>query len=110
MHDHGQQPVPASFVALFTPGGRLKPTVPWAHIAERHEFCEDLAQLLTDTARQQLWALKVTEADVLERIGRGLRGEGAPVDGAEAQWVLTRLAELLGWAGPQPPSVEITAR
>lgn len=100
MHDDGQLPVPPSFVALFTPAGRIKPVMPWAHIAERHEFCEDLAQLLTDTARQQLWALKVTEADVLERIERGLLGEGAPVEPHEARWVLVRLAELLGWAAP----------
>ncbi|MBP6646793.1 MAG: hypothetical protein KA207_13105 [Burkholderiaceae bacterium] len=34
---------------------------------------------------------------VLERCHRGLIGEGAVVNEAEAQWVIRRLAELLEW-------------
>ena len=100
MSDDNQIIVPPSFIALFVPPGGSKPRESRAHIAERYEFCEDLAQMLTDTASTKLFELSVTEADVLERIHRGLLVEGAPVDADEARWVVTRLAELLGWPAP----------
>jgi hypothetical protein len=100
--------IPAAFIALFVPPGRIKPTESRAFIAERHEFCEDLAGTLTETAQQHLWNLGVTEGDVLERIHRGLSetvGGQAAVTAAEARWVIGRLAELLDWAYvlPEPP-------
>jgi hypothetical protein len=107
--------IPASFLDLHRtgPGGRLKARL--ADVAERHEFCEDLAQMLVDTARDARAHLQVTEDDVLERIGRGLRGPQAPVDPAEAGWVLRRLAELLQWAPvaaiePDPDTVPPATR
>jgi hypothetical protein len=100
--------IPPAFIALYVPPGRIKPIEPRAFIAERHEFCEDLASTLTETAQLHLWNLGVTEADVLERIHRGLAqmSEGdAAVSAVEARWVTGRLAELLGWAFvlPAPP-------
>ncbi len=107
--DDSQIVIPPAFIALFVAPGRIKPTESRAFIAERHEFCEDLASTLTETAQQQLWSLGVTEADVLERIHRGLSqtvGGQAAVSAAEARWVTGRLAELLGWesALPQDPA------
>jgi hypothetical protein len=96
--------VPPSFIALFVPPGGVKPRASRQHIAERYELCEDLAQMLTDTASTKLFELGVTEADVLERIGRGLLADASLVDETEARWVLTRLAELLGWPWPMPGS------
>ena len=106
MSDDSQILIPESFIALFVAPGRSRPTAARAHIAARHEFCDDLAQLLTEQATTKHWELGVTEADVLQRVHRGLLAEGAPVDAAEAWWVLRRLAELLDWPdpGPQPPS------
>jgi hypothetical protein len=98
--DDNQFIVPPSFIALFVPPGGMKPRASREHIAERYEFCEDLAQMLTETASTKLFELSVTEADVLERIHRGLLVEGAPVGADEARWVVTRLAELLGWPAP----------
>jgi hypothetical protein len=95
--DDSQIEVPPSFVALFVPPGRIKPTASWREIRERYEYCEDLANLLTETARTQLWQLGVAESDVLERIRQGLLGGQAGVNDAEAQWVVRRLAELLDW-------------
>lgn len=98
MGDDGSQiVVPPSFVALYVPPGRIKPTAPREEIAARHEFCEDLAQMLVEHARTKHWELGVAEADILQRMHAGLRGPDAPVDEAEAAWVVRRLAELLDW-------------
>ena len=97
MSDESQIHVPPSFVALFVPPGRVKPTETRDVIAARYEICEDLAHLLTDRAATIRWELGITEADVLERIERGLLAAGSGVNEAEARWVVRRLAELLEW-------------
>jgi hypothetical protein len=97
MNDDSQIEIPPSFMALFVAPGQLKPREPLGVIAQRYELCEDLAQMLTDTARTQLWELHATEADVLERIGQGLAAGPLNLTPDEARWVLRRLAELLGW-------------
>src|SRR5688572_29718125 len=99
MSDINQIAIPPSFVNLFIePGRPNKPTEPRAVIAERYEFCEDLAMLLVDHAQAQLWDLKIGEVEVLQRIHRGLlAGAPAALDAAQAGWVVTRLAELLRW-------------
>jgi hypothetical protein len=97
MSEDNQIIIPPSFIALFVEPGRSRPNAPRDVIAARYEFCEDLATMLTDTASTQLWDLGITEADVLERIGRGLGAGGVEVSESEAQWVVRRLAELLGW-------------
>lgn len=111
MNDDDQTVVPRSFIDLFVPPGRVKPTEPWAVIAERHELCEDMAQMLTEVALARRFELGVTEDDVLERIGTGLL-EGGVVTADEGGWVVGRLAELLNWprrgascdSPGQPPS------
>ncbi len=102
MADESQIEIPPSFLALYLPPGRVKPTAPRAEIAQRYEFCEDLAQLLTDTARTMQFDLGITELDVLERVQRGLHAPGGQVNADEALWVARRLAELLGW--PEDPA------
>jgi len=93
--DSSQIQIPPSFIALFVPPGRSRPTATHAHIAERYEFCEDLAQLLTDTTATQRWSLGITTADALERVQRGLQAMEGDLDAAERSWVFLRLAELL---------------
>ena len=100
MSDESQILVPPSFVALYLAPGRTRPSAPRAEIAARHEFCEDLATLLTDRAAHIRWDLGITETDVLERVHRGLLADEAPVSAAEARWVIRRLAELLDWETP----------
>jgi hypothetical protein len=95
--DFNQQDIPPSFTALFVPPGRIKPTASRQHITERYSLCEDLAQMLTETAQDHLHALHIRPQQVLQRIHQGLQVEGSPVSPEEAQWVLTRLAELLDW-------------
>ena len=95
MSEGSQILVPQSFTALFIPAGRLRPTETAAFIEQRYELCEDFAQMLVEPARARQLDLGITEADVLQRVGQGLRGEGAVVSPDEATWVVTRLAELL---------------
>ncbi len=103
MSEDSQIVVPPSFIALFIAPGRSRPNAPREEIAARHEHCEDLACLLTEHARTQLWQLGVTEADVLERIHRGLLAGDTALPPAQARWVLCRLAELLEWEQPELP-------
>ena len=107
MNDSNQLPLPASFIALFVPAGRSKPSASREEIAARYDFCEDLASALTERASTLLWELGVTEADVLERMHGGLAGEGSALSVAEARWVVCRLAELLDW--PMPPISDASA-
>lgn len=94
MTEGSQIVVPPSFVALFVPAGRLRPTETVAVIEQRYELCEDFAQMLLGQAQARQWELGITQDDVLQRMAQGLQGsEVFTVD--EAQWVLTRLAELL---------------
>ena len=89
--------IPASFIALFLRAGQQKPDASRNEIASRYELCEDMANLLTETASSMLFSLHITESDVLQRVLAGLQGEGAVVTPPEATWVARRLAELQGW-------------
>ncbi|MDE2368674.1 MAG: ATPase with chaperone activity [Burkholderiales bacterium] len=100
MSDANQVLIPAAFIALYVPAGRSRPSESSEHIAARHEICEDMACMLMEPAQTTLWQLGITEADVLERMHRGLVGDDAVVSRAEAGWVVHRLAELLDWDCP----------
>ena len=97
MSDDNQIDIPASFIALFVAPGRQKPSEPRHVVANRYELCEDLATMLTETGKNMLFSLGISEHEVLLRIQRGLTGDEAVVSVREAQWVMQRLAELLGW-------------
>jgi hypothetical protein len=105
MSDDSQLVLPRSFIELFIPPGRIKPTAPRDEIAARYELCEDLASLLSEQAQIKRWDLGITEDDVLERMHRGLLVPDAPVSPAEARWVVRRLAELLEWRAPDFPDL-----
>jgi hypothetical protein len=97
MTDDSRTWVPDSFLALFVEAGRSRPSERKEVIQERYAFCEDLATLLTDTARSRLWELRIAESDVLDRIHAGLIEGQIDITKEEALWVRHRLAELLGW-------------
>ena len=101
MSDDNQTFIARSFIELFIPPGRTRPSEPRDVIAARHELCEDMAQMLTEHAKLKLWELGVTEDDVRERIHRGLLDEGSGLAENEAGWVICRLAELLDWPLPE---------
>ncbi len=102
MSDFNQLQLPASFVALFVPPGRIRPTESREHMLARYEFCEDLAETLVEHARTLQWQLGVAEEDVLERMQLGLAEGDAGLEPREARWVACRLAELLDWPAPVP--------
>ncbi len=106
MSEDSQIVVPPSFVALFVPPGRIKPTVSREVIATRYEFCEDLAQALIEHAQTVHFDTGADEAEVLRRMQLGLAGPDGAADEAEALWVTRRLAELLGWPDPGPGGTE----
>lgn len=95
MSDESQLYLPESFLALFQAPGRTRPGATRAHMAQRYEWCEDMAQMLVEPAREQVFRLGITEGDVVQRLGQGLAGEATGLSEAEAEWVCHRLAELL---------------
>ncbi|MGV3726511.1 ATPase with chaperone activity [Hydrogenophaga sp.] len=97
MSDESQIEIPPSFVALYVAPGRQKPSLPRDDLAARYELCEDMAQMLTETASNMAFSLGITEADVLTRCLQGLRVEPAVVNEVESVWVVHRLAELQNW-------------
>jgi hypothetical protein len=106
MHEDSQILIPDAFVELYRQPGGHDTRIPAGRreeIAARYELCEDLAQLLTETAQAQHFELVVTESAVLERIHRGLMSAESPVAPVEAGWVTGRLAEVLGWPLPMLP-------
>ena len=100
MSEDSQLLIPPSFIALYLPEGRIKPTLSRDEIAQRYELCEDMAQMLTETASTMLVTLGITEHDVLTRCRLGLMAEPAVVSADEAGWVVWRLAELMNWPMP----------
>ncbi len=100
--DDNQILIPDSFLALYSRPGSLKLTEPAARVRERYELCEDLAQMLMEPAGSKLHERGMSEADVLGQMQAGLAVEGSPVQPPEAEWVVRRLAELLGWEALPP--------
>ena len=97
--DLNQIHIPPSFVAVHADArGRLR--MPRDAFHQRYELCEDLAQTLVEHAQAVHHDQGVAQDDVLARIQAGLASADARVDPAEALWVVTRLAELLGWPAP----------
>ncbi len=94
--DDYQIPIPPSFQALYL-DARRRLSLPLAEYRQRYELCEDLAQMLIETGQALHHDLGVDQASVLSRTERGLRAADSGFSAAEARWVVTRLAELLGW-------------
>jgi hypothetical protein len=98
MSDDNQILIPESFLALFLSPGRSKPSASHAHIMERYELCEDLASALVEQANTRKWELGVETGDIAARMRLGLLSGETGLTEAEAQWVTSRLAELMNGA------------
>jgi len=97
MTEEFQIDIPPSFMALYVPKGKIKPTLGQRDMAARYELCEDLANLLTEKAANMQFTLGITEELVLAQCELGLLAEPSVVSPLEARWVVCRLAELLNW-------------
>lgn len=98
MNDDSQIVVPASFIALYVAPGKIKPALSRPLLIERYEFCEDLAQMLSEQARTKQWELGISQDIVMERMASGLANATDWMTDAELSWVMTRLKELLDMA------------
>lgn len=98
MDEYNQIEPPPSFVALFASPSGHKLLEPMSTVRQRYELCEDLAQALTDQASVDLFKSGASEREVLEKMELALTADESPITAREAKWVVTRLAELSGWA------------
>ena len=94
---------PQSFMAMYITPGRDRPNAPQEVVLARYEQCEDMACTLTEHAQTLAFKENFTEAEVLARCQKGLLDAASDFNEKEAQWVICRLAELLGW---EPPSYD----
>ena len=101
MSEDNQIFIPESFMTLFIQPGRYKPSASRAEVSNRYELCEDMANMLMETAQNMQFTLGITEQDVLIQCLIGLQAEGSVVTLPESQWVVHRLAELLNWPFPE---------
>lgn len=99
MSDEYQIEIPPSFSALYC-DARKRLTVSLQVLRDRYEVCEDLASHLTEHCRGIHVEIGVDEQEVLTRCQQGLMDAASGVSADEALWVVTRLAELLGWPHP----------
>lgn len=87
--------VPDSFLALFRVSGSSRLAQPETFIRSRYETCEDMAQLLAPQLRGLAADLGVDAGDVAGRMGASLQDPGVGLAAEEAQWVATRVTELM---------------
>ena len=99
-YDHNQLEVPESFVALSLVRGRLPPSATREAVNARYELCEGVAASLEPAALALHLDRGIAQAEVLAECGRGLLDASSGLGPAEAEWVVRRLAELLGWSEP----------
>lgn len=97
MYDHNQTLLPDSFLALHSAHGR--PLLPRDEMEQRYELCEDLALHTAAFLAGQQQDPDGSD-DALRRCHQGLCVEPASVSGAEAAWVIRRVAELQDWPVP----------
>lgn len=92
---------PQSFMALYVTLGHSRPNAPQEVVLARYEQCEDMASLLTEHAQTLAFKENFSEREVLERCHQGLLAGASDFSEKESEWVILRLAELLGWEPPE---------
>ena len=108
MSDDYQIHIPPSFEAVHADArGRL--TLRRDEFRLRYELSEDMAQMLVEHSQALHHDQGVAEGDILSRTAAGLASPDAGFSPAEAGWVVTRLAELLGWPWAGLPLPEPSA-
>lgn len=93
--------IPQSFMSMYVSPGCSKPNAPQDLVLARYEQCEDMACLLTEHAQTLAFKENFTEQEVLVRCRKGLLTDRSDFSEHESEWVILRLAELLGWTPPE---------
>jgi hypothetical protein len=102
MDEQYQITIPPSFMAIYSRNGRATETR--QTIEARYDLCEDLAAQTAETCHVLQFRDDLSETEILKGCHAGLQTAGA-VSRDEADWVVSRTAELLGWPIPVwPPS------
>jgi hypothetical protein len=101
MSDEHQIVIPPSFLALYT-DARRRLTEPVDTVRSRYELCEDLSNQLVDHAKALHFDNGISEDEVIARCRAGLSVPESGLSAPEGEWVVTRLAELLGWLQCMP--------
>ena len=89
---------PQSFMALYVKPGHSHPNAPQEIVLARYEQCEDMTCVLAEQAQTLAFKENLSKREVLERCHQGLIGNETDFTERESQWVICRLAELMGWA------------
>jgi hypothetical protein len=99
-HELHQIHLPSTFTDLYRDPTRpyAKPLLPFEEICQRYDWCEDMAQILSEPSLNQMATLHITELDVIERTYRGLLSSPEVMSPKECRWVMQRLCELLNWS------------
>lgn len=101
MNDSFASDIPASFVALYLKPGAIKAQLSHTQLAQRYDWCEDMAQMLAEPTAQLSFAHGVDEATALDMCLQSLLANPSAQSEAESRWVICRLAELLQWPMPE---------
>ena len=100
MDDSNQIEVPQSFVALFLSPEGQRLLQPINTVRERYELCEDLAQMFSEQAVAVRFKSGASECETLGKMELALSDPATGLAPGEVSWVVTRLAEVLGWRFP----------
>ena len=101
MIHQSQTPGLRAFVEMYATDPRIAREI-GPVIGERYELCEKLAQALARQLTDMEQATGVPTRSVRERVQAGLMRREAIVTEPEAQWVMARLSDLMGWFETQP--------
>ncbi len=100
MYDHNQTLVPDSFLALHVRHGRS--LLERKEMESRYEAAELLAQQIAEVLASVPDDDASAQRDVLRSVKASLLIDLLHEQEAEADWVLTRAAEICGWEPPAP--------
>jgi len=89
--------IPQSFMVMYVKPGHRKPDASHDVILGRYERCEDMACLLTEHAQTMAFKENFAAEEVLVRCHHGLLADASNFTERESDWIIRRLAELLGW-------------
>jgi hypothetical protein len=102
MIQQSQTPGLKAFVEMYATDPRAAQAI-GPVVGERYQICENLAQALARQLRDMEHTLGVSSVAVRRRIQASLGRQDSIVTPGEADWVLARLSDLLGWFEAEEP-------